>query len=601
MTIVKREEKVSKKQGFTLIEALISAAVFAVVAISVYQAYAKVLEATNISKVKIAAVALANEQIEIMRNLQYTDVGIVGGLPSGKIQHTQPITRNNIPFQVTTTIRNVDDPFDGSIGGSPNDLSPADYKLAQVDIACTSCKSFQPLSFSTYIAPRALETSGSNGALFVKVFDANGAVIPGANVHISNTSVNPNITIDDVTNNDGVLQIVDAPPGQKTYSVTATKSGYSTDQTYSQSGTQVSTKPNFSVVTGALTQSSLSIDLASSINVSSVSSACTPVGGIDYATKGVKQSYTSPVTYKYNTNRTTNGAGTDTLSGLEWDTYTTALTGTAYDIAGTIPLMPIALAPGANQDLKLIVTPKNGRSVMVTIKDGATGLPISDASVELSKSGYDTILTTGRGFLTQTDWSGGSGQAAFTDPTKYFSSDGNVAASSGDMKLRKSGTKYVTPGSFISSTFDTGASSNFYQLYIQPVSQTSGTDLKFQIATNNDNTTWDFTGPDGTVSTYYTATNANIHASNNGNRYLRYKAYLSTTNTNNTPTLSDLSFTFSSLCASPGQVIFGSLASGTYNLTVTKTGYQTYTGTNVVTTPSATPDWQEKIINITPS
>ena len=88
-----------------------------------------------------------------MRNLAYGDVGILGGLPVGKIQRTETILRDNYSFTVQTTIRSMDDPFDGIIGGNPNDTSPADYKLADLDITCSNCKVFSPLKFTTLVAP----------------------------------------------------------------------------------------------------------------------------------------------------------------------------------------------------------------------------------------------------------------------------------------------------------------------------------------------------------------------------------------------------------------------------------------------------------------
>ena len=56
--------------------------------------------------------------------MPYSKVGIPGGIPNGVVNHVETFVRNGIPFVATTTIRNVDDPFDGTLGGSPNDTSP---------------------------------------------------------------------------------------------------------------------------------------------------------------------------------------------------------------------------------------------------------------------------------------------------------------------------------------------------------------------------------------------------------------------------------------------------------------------------------------------
>jgi len=115
--------------GFTLIESLVGIAVFIIITVSVYQAYAATMNAVRASRLKITATALANEQFEIIRNLPYDDVGVIGGIPNGKIPYIQNLVRDGTGFQTKTAIRNIDDPFDGTIGGLPNDLSPADYRL----------------------------------------------------------------------------------------------------------------------------------------------------------------------------------------------------------------------------------------------------------------------------------------------------------------------------------------------------------------------------------------------------------------------------------------------------------------------------------------
>jgi formylmethanofuran dehydrogenase subunit C len=70
------------------------------------------------------------------------------------------------------------------------------------------------------------------------------------------------------------------------------------------------------------------------------------------------------------------------------------------------------------------------------------------------------------------------------------------------------------------------------------------TDLKFQLAACDDGATWEYLGPDGTKDTYYeTAAGQPIWSGLSG-KYLRYKAYFSTTDTAYSPTLDDVKITF---------------------------------------------------------
>lgn len=568
------------QKGFSLVELLVGVTVFTVICISVYTAYVSIFDVVKTSRAKLDAVDLSNEQFEIIRNLTYSDVGIYGSIPSGVLTHSQTLVRGQSSFDVTTTVRNVDDPFDGTLGGTPNDLSPADFKLVEVEINCAGCKNFVPVIFTTRVAPKNLETASTNGALFVKVFDANGNPVPDASVHIVNSTNNPPITIDDVTNANGMLQVVDAPPGVTAYDITVTKTGYSSDKTYAPTvGNPHPVKPLATVALQQVTQISFTIDRTSTFNVSSVTQTCSPVGNIDFNIKGAKLLGTLPDVLKYDQDKFTNGSGLLSISGLEWDVYTLTLEDTAYDIIGWNPISPVSLLPNSTQDIQLVVAAKNPRTLVMTVLDGATNLPLSGVDVTISKSGFTSVTnSTGQGFINQTDWSGGSGQATSTNLTQYLSSDGNIVNNSpaGELTLSQVFGEYVPSGVLTSSAFNIGSPSNFQKIGWNPTSQppqSGNPSVRFQIATNNDGGTWNFSGPDGTSGTYYTVGDQNIHSSNNSKQFIRYKLFLDSSSTTTTPNISDVSFTFTSLCTPPGQVMFDGLPSGTYNVHLEKAGY----------------------------
>lgn len=98
-------------------------------------------------------------------------------------------------------------------------------------------------------------------------------------------------------------------------------------------------------------------------------------------------------------------------------------------------------------------------------------------------------------------------------------------------------------GTFTSKSFDTGGASNFGSLTWYPATQSAGCELKFQIAANNDNFTWIFCGPDGSVSTYYTETVASIWIGHNNSRYIRYRAFF-VGNGANTPLLDKVTIAY---------------------------------------------------------
>lgn len=575
-------------RGMTFIETLVASAVFLLVAVSLYQAYISIFQATSASRVKLSAASLASELFEIVRNMPYSDVGVVGSIPAGDIPNARTLVRDGYTFIATTTIRNVDDPFDGTIGGSPNDTAPADYRLVQVDIDCPACKDFAPMVFTTRVGPRTLEGSSNNGALFIQVYDANGVPVQDAEVHVENNATTSPITINDVTNASGMLQLVDVPPGTNAYEISVTKDGYSTDMTYPTGDVENPnpTKPHATVAAQQVTQVSFVIDLVSVLNVESVTQTCAAVPSLDFTLSGTKLIGSTPDVVKYEETHMTDSSGDISIEDLEWDTYILTVTDAAYDLGGLIPLLPPTLAPNSNLDMQLVAVPKDPNALLVTVKDAVTGLPVSDATVTLDS---DEEQTTGRGFLLQTDWSGGSGQELYVDANEYFTDDGGVETeiTPGVIELVSVASVYLPEGNLTSSVFDTGSASNFYQLLWQPADQpvSAGVDsVRFQVATANEvtaTTTWEYLGPDGTSATYYTVSDQNINSVHSGDRYFRYKVFLSTEDTAVTPTISDVSFVFTSQCVPPGQVVFSDLSNGTHSIEVTATGYQSYPVTPV--------------------
>src|SRR4029079_10485513 len=111
---------------------------------------------------------------------------------------------------------------------------------------------------------------------------------------------------------------------------------------------------------------------------------------------------------------------------------------------------------------------------------------------------------------------------------------------------------YITPGfasdgTFVSSVKDAnpavGAAPTWTTLSFSATTP-AGTGVKFQVAASNSSYgPFNFVGPDGTGSTYFTTSGASL-SQFNGSRSLRYKAVLSTTNGSVTPSLSSVSVCF---------------------------------------------------------
>ena len=567
------------KRGFSLVEVVVGSALLAIVSLSVYQAYASVMRLSRGSGDKVTATLLANEQIEILRNLPYQSVGEIGGIPSGLVTHSTTTIRSGNTFSIITTIRNADDPFDGLF---PVDTSPADYKLASILVACTTCEHTTIVPITTTIAPKNLENVTNNGALFLSVVDALGAPVSGASVTITNTAQGLNLT--DTTDVHGLLKVYDVIPASLAYTVTVTKSGFSSDQTYEPTASNPApTKRALTTAAGVVTSSTFAIDHLASLTVTSKDSSCSSIGDYDFVLQGSKTIGTNadaPV-YKYRTPFVTSGEGTLTINPLEWDFYSLISTDTSYELAGMLPSGALQISPGQAATAAIILAPRRPSSLLVSVKDQATHLPVSGASVTLTANDVARTLITGVGSIAQSDWSGGAGQVVFTNDTKFYDSDGNVKISTpNQLTLLPQGSVYPSSGWLISSTFDLQTAGSLYKITWTPQDQPNGvgTDpITFQIASNDDNTSWNFIGPDGTAATYYTAANNSVGTEHVTRRYFRYKVFLNTASSAVTPSVGNITFQFTTACTPSAEVLFQNLSqnnsSNYYTIEVSAPGY----------------------------
>lgn len=584
----------NKKAGLTMVETLVALGLFSLMGYVIYFSYSNVLDAMVDNQLRTQAINLLNNEVEVVRNMPYSDIGINGGYPIGKIQQQKNVSDGVNNFIIKAFVRNFDDPFDGTAGGNPNDTAPADYKIVEFEISCSNCPHFNPLTTTTTVAPKGLESSSKNGSLFVNVFDASGEPISGADVSVTNNIVNPNITISDTTNINGILQLIDIPTSTAAYNVKISKNGYSRDQSYAPGGADNPNPiiPDATVAQQQVTNISFAIDKISSLNIKTADIMCNPVPYVDLGLDGTKLIGTNPDILKYSTTTQTNQNGQKTVNNLEWDIYDLTNLSSNYNLAGSMPLLPIMLNPDASSTVQLVMASSAPMNLLATVTD-ETDQPANGASVNLTKSGFNQTIYSGRSSFSQADWS----------VSNYSGQSGNIDTESapGQISLYLIDGKYSTTTEewLVSKSFNLGNSNTkFYEINWIPDNQppqTGSSSVKFQIATSNDDATWNFIGPDGTSSTFYTATGTIISAFNDGNRYFRYKVYLKTNDENYAPVVNDVSVSFSSDCVPSGRAYFSGLPAGTYTITVQKSGYQTYIDSALLISNN----WKEYKIKLT--
>lgn len=735
-------QKQNKKtlRGFSLLESLVTIGVIAIIAQAIFFFVSQTIESSRENQAWSLASAIATEQIEVIRNAPFGSVGTQGGIPSGVFPQTQTISRGGIAFTVKIVIKEFDDPFDGdalgTIQGKPVDTVPADYKKAEVNVCWNTRTCANPLRFTSTVAPRTLESASNTGSLFISVINADGDPVPSVTIQVQNSSLVPAINASNTTDINGKLQLLSLPPAISTYHVIATKTGYTSDSTLAPTAQNPNPiNPDTTVAVAGVTEVTLIIDEVGSVEITAeVLNTCGTLPGISIQLIGEQLIGSNPDVLKNSFMASTNGSGVASFTNVPWDNYTISISSVEYILAGSTPPAPLTLPAGTDISVRLFLAPTSSHTVLVTVTDAGTGLPVADSQVQVAGNGFDETKTSNQGALQQSNWVGGDGQDTFVDSTRYFTGDGNLDDSSaGQLSLLStSGTPtfsenfsttdhrddsattadwttalpfhlvlpgdpgvpgsylasavgqsdrvnpvdglitsveltatdqlngetidyfvtadgqnfeqvtegvvhtFVSPGTDLrwrailstntptvtpeitgitleysqrylsatdgwleSSTFNTGGQSTFSVFAWDPQTQppSTGADaIRFQIASNTDQTTWNYLGPDGTSGTYYTTSSQTLSPAHTNHQYLRYRALLHTDDPIHTPILSNLSIIYSNICLPPGQVFFSPLpANGDYDVTVSRPGYQTSTQTvtidgNTQVIISLTPD-----------
>ncbi len=390
-----------QQAGFGIIEVLITAFIIAVVVTGMFGLFVLAMRSAQESERRVVAVALANERSEMIRNLPYNDVGTVGGVPVGSIAQQETITRNNLNYTVKTDIRYVDDPFDGTAGGTPNDFINTDYKQARIEVGWNSNLPAKPILLITVIAPQGIEGGDGAGTLVFQAVDTNGNGVEGATVTVTNEATNPDINITTQTNADGELIIPGLPEANESYEVTVSKSGYNQEQTYDKTATFFpdTDHSHLTALAGQLTNKTFQIDQLGSLTLHFVDATDQPMPNIAYTFRGEKtigvDNQSNPV-YVVDDAASSNSTGQAQYNDLAWDTYQFAIDGaaTGYDIKETSKVLPFSLEPNEDADVQVVLVEHTNLSLHITVAN-SEGVPVDNATVHVTGNGFDQSLGTG--------------------------------------------------------------------------------------------------------------------------------------------------------------------------------------------------------------
>ncbi len=182
------------------------------------------------NKARAGAIALANERMEYLKSLSYTQIGVMGGIPAGNVAQLETMTHNGVAYTRRTLVFYSDDPGDGT-GGADTNAIIADYKTIRVEASWLSKQGERSVEVVGRVSPNGVETAVTGGTLTINVVNAAAVPLSSAQVDIINTDTSPAISIRTYTDAGGSVTFIGAPAASN-YQIMVSKIGHSTAQTY---------------------------------------------------------------------------------------------------------------------------------------------------------------------------------------------------------------------------------------------------------------------------------------------------------------------------------------------------------------------------------
>ncbi len=328
------------QKGVSLVELVIGLAVLSVVFLSFLMLFTSLVNSSVVAKRKSIATSIATTHIEYLKSLPYDLLAVQGGsiYSANPLPATKTETVDGFRYTIKTSINYIDDAFDGCMtypsqelkeklcrnypppaSQINNDTNAADYKIINVKVENDAGNRL--IELGTQIASRVAETSSTTGAMIINVIDDNGNPIQGANVNLTNSTLNPVINLSDSSDANGIAIFYNLPTDTSgfDYKINASKLAHSTLETIKPSGSLQPTYPSQNVISQQ--SSYVTIVLRPQNQNSIIAEAFTttgaPISNLRIALKGGYKSYSLPTnTAYYYDNTSPDNRPTTDASGL---------------------------------------------------------------------------------------------------------------------------------------------------------------------------------------------------------------------------------------------------------------------------------------------
>lgn len=405
----RQKRKQTVTSGFTLIEGLVVLFIASVVIVTFLNVFSQGSAWLLESEKKTTAVAIANEKMEMLRNLAYANVGVSGGIPDGVVAGEEFLTKAGTQYRIVTDIRYIDDPYDGTFGGSPNDTLNVDQKRATMRVLWGDEDETQRASLSAIFVPPGIESLSGAGTISINVIDSSGAGVPAASVHV----VHPGEGIDFSTTTDstGNVLLPGAPESiDQEYEITVSKSGYETVATYPPYPTTAfdPVDEHAAVLEGGLTNKVITSDPLADVDIRTVDSQGDAIADALLTISGGRILGENPDTeediYNYNQDIAADGSGEydmDDVSPGSYDVVLRGATDTGYVLAYVSPGDDLVanrfpVDGGASPAIDVVLMDNAVPGLLVNVLNNDDDSPIAGADVRLENAvlGYDETVPT---------------------------------------------------------------------------------------------------------------------------------------------------------------------------------------------------------------
>lgn len=408
---------VSGRPAFTLVETLVFLFIFVLVTVTFYRVYSAGIRYILDSKNRLGALSVANEKMEIVRNLKYDSIGTVNGAVSGSIQDEEYLTENAKQYHVSTLVEYIDDPLDGA--GLADEIWYTDYKRVTTTVHWNNGVGGQEsVKLVSRFVPPGLEVKNAgDGILAINVFSnqPGGTGIPDSAVHVVNGDTGLDTTVRTDDSGSVTLMGDKITNSIQKYQIFLSKSDYETVNTmppYPETSAYNPVDVHASVVTGSMNVFNIVQNKLASFKVNTVDYLNNPVADINFHINGGRiigntiatETEPSRPVYNLDTDSKTDSEGKKDFGRISPGQYAFALSPsvTDYTLIDTDPAYPFSLFSEQEVALKVKLAGNAATSLLVKVvrdEGGGSLAPVPGAQVELKKgTDYDvTQATSGMG------------------------------------------------------------------------------------------------------------------------------------------------------------------------------------------------------------